>query len=69
MKNGIIHHRVFIDECGYSIWAAMGEPRVGERAYRQVFGQRGRNETMPLAVSSTAGLVHYTNKVVGMSIQ
>ena len=28
MKNGIIHHRVFIDECGYSIWAAMGEPEL-----------------------------------------
>ena len=43
--------------------------RIGERAYRQVLGQRGRNVTITMAVSPTAGLVHYTAQVGGMNRQ
>ena len=53
MTNGILHHCVFIDECGYNIWTARshGRARIGERAYRQVLGHRGRNVTITIAVS------------------
>ena len=48
-----------IHECGYNIWTARnhGRARQGERAYRQVCGQRGRNVTVALAVSPVNGLV------------
>ena len=48
MTNGILHHCVFIDECGYNTSTARrhGRARIGERAYRQVLGQRGRNVTI-----------------------
>ena len=69
MTNGILHHCVFIDECGYNIWTARsnGRARVGERAYRQVLGQRGRNVAITLAMSPTVGLVHYTVQIGGMN--
>ena len=43
--------------------------RIGERAYRQVLGQRGRNVTITMAVSPTAVLVHYTAQVGGINAQ
>ena len=71
MTNRILHHCVFIDECGYNIWTARshGRARIGERAYRQVLGQRGRNVTITMAVSPTGGLVSYTAQVSGMNAQ
>ena len=46
-----------------------GRARVGERAYRQVSGQRGRNVTISLAVSPTNGLVYHTARIGGMNRQ
>ena len=71
MTNGILHHCVFIDECGYNIWITKshGRARTGERAYRQVLGQRGRNITITMAVSPTASLVHYTAQVGRINTQ
>ena len=46
-----------------------GRGRVGERAYRQVSGQRGRNVTISLAVSPTNGLVYHTARIGGMNRQ
>ena len=71
MTNGILNHCVNIDECGYNIWTARshGRARIGERAYRQVLGQRGRNVTITMAVCPTAGLVHYTAQVGGINAQ
>ena len=62
MNHAIIHHCVFIDECGYNIWTARnhGRARLGKRAYRQVCGQRGRNVTVALAVSPVNGLVFHS---------
>ena len=50
MNHAIMRHCVFIDECGCNIWTARnhGKARQGERAYRQVCGQRGRNVTVAL---------------------
>jgi len=43
--HAVVNHSVFIDECGYNIWTSTTKERArrGERAYRQVCGQRGRN--------------------------
>lgn len=68
---GVESHCVFIDECGYNIWTARsnGRTAMGERAYRQVCGQRGRNVTVVLAISARTGLVQYTAEVGGMNNQ
>ena len=62
MANGVLQHCVFIDECEYKIWTARsyGRARLGEHAYRQVGGQRGRNVTVTMAVSPIYGLVFHS---------
>ena len=69
MNHSIMRHCVFIDECGYNIWTARnhGRARQGERAYRQVYGQRGGNVTMALAVSPVNGLVFHSAYIRGMN--
>ena len=71
MTQVVIHvnHCVYIDECGYNIWTARscGRAVIGERAYRQVASQRGRNVTICLAVSPTNGLVYHTAQIGGMN--
>ncbi len=44
MTHAILQNCVFIDECGYNVGTARshGRARLGERAYRQVCGQRGQ---------------------------
>ena len=44
MRHAVVNHGIFVDECEYNIWTARshGRARLGERAYRQVCGQRGR---------------------------
>ncbi|CAB4021077.1 Hypothetical predicted protein, partial [Paramuricea clavata] len=68
LEEANIHHPVFIDECGFNIWTArsQGRARVGERAYRQVCGQKGRNLTICLAVSQVFGLVHHSDHTIQM---
>ena len=46
-----------------------GRARLGERAYRQVCGQRGRNVTVALAISPTNGLVFHSSFLGGMTGQ
>ena len=55
MRHAVANHSIFVDECGYNIWTARshGRARLGERAYRQVCGQQGRNVTVALAISTT----------------
>ena len=69
VNHAIMRHGVFIDKCGYNIWTARnhGRARQGERAYRQVCGQRGRNVTVALAVSPVNGLVFHSAYVGGMN--
>ena len=69
LNHAIMRHCVFIDECGYNIWTARnhGRARQGERAYRQVCGQRGRNVTVALAVSPVNGLVFLSAYIGGMN--
>jgi len=71
MRHAILQHCVFIDECGYNIWTArsQGRARRGERAYRQVCGQRGRNVTAALAISPTNGLIFHSPLIGGMNAQ
>ena len=69
MGHAVVNHTVFIDECGYNIWTARSQGRAlrGERAYRQVCGQRGRNVTVALAISPTSGLVFHSAILGGMN--
>ncbi|KAM7434457.1 hypothetical protein ABFA07_015439 [Porites harrisoni] len=69
MGHAVVNHNVFIDECGYNIWTARSQGRAlrGERAYRQVCGQRGRNVTVALAISPTSGLVFHSAILGGMN--
>ncbi|XP_032240876.2 uncharacterized protein LOC116619803 [Nematostella vectensis] len=71
MNRGVVHHSVFVDECGYNIWTARshGRARQGERAYRQVCGQRGRNITVTMAISPINGLVFHSAIIGGMNAQ
>ena len=61
---------MFVDECGYNIWTGRihGRARQGERAYRQVCGQRGRNLTATMAISPINGLVFSSAFVGGMNV-
>ena len=58
-----------MDECGYNIWTVRshGRARQGERAYRQVCTQRGRNVTVCLAISPINGLVFQYAYLGGMN--
>ena len=69
INHAIMRHCVFIDEWGYNIWTARnhGRARQGERAYRQVCGQRGRNVTVALAVSPVNGLVFHSANIGEMN--
>ncbi|XP_048587800.1 uncharacterized protein LOC125570301 [Nematostella vectensis] len=71
MNRGVVHHSVFVDECGYNIWTARshGRARQGERAYRQVCGQRGRNITVTMAISPINGLVFHSAIIGGVNAQ
>ena len=66
MNHAVVRHCVFVDECGYNIWTARshGRARQGERAYRQVSGQRGRNLTVTMAILPINGLV-FSSAVLG----
>ena len=68
LNTGVVGHCVFIDECGYNIWTAKsyGRAAAGERAYRQVCGQRGSNVTIVISVSLRAGLVHHSVQIGGI---
>ena len=67
MNHAIMRHGVFIDKCGYNIWTVRnhGRARQGERAYRQVCGQRGRNVTVALAASPVNSLVFHSAYIGG----
>ena len=71
MGHTVVNHSVFIHECGYNIWTAIshGRVRAGERAYRQVCGQRGRNVTVTMAISPINGLVFRSAVIGGMNAQ
>ena len=69
MRHAVVSHCVFVDECGYHIWTARTQERAraGERAYRQVCGQRGRDVMVVLPISPTNGLVFHLAIIAGMN--
>ncbi|XP_074629412.1 uncharacterized protein LOC141887005 [Acropora palmata] len=71
MHHAIVNHSIFVDKCGYNTTTARshGRARLGERAYRQVCGQRGRNVTVLLAISATNGLVFHSAFLEGITGQ
>lgn len=68
LEDANLHQTIFIDECGFNIWTARnhGRSKRGDRAYRQVCGQKGRNITICLAISPVFGLVHHIIQMGGM---
>ena len=66
---GNLHHPIFIDECGFNIWTSRGwgRSRRGDRAYHQVCGQKARNITICLAISSVFGLIYTTIQLGAMT--
>ena len=69
LEEANLHHPMFVDECGFNIWTARnhGRSERGDRAYRQVCGQKGRNVTICLAISPVFGLVHHVIQQGGMT--
>ena len=69
LREANLNHTIFIDECGFNIRTARnhGRSERGDRAYRQVWGQRGRNITWCLAISPVFGLVHHIIQMGGMN--
>ena len=68
LEEAICNQVVFVHECGHvdSIYGRPeGRALRGERAYRQIVGQKGNNITITLAVSSTFGLIHHSIHIGG----
>ena len=64
-----LNHTIFIDKCGFNIWTSrsLGRSRQGDRAYRQVCGQKGRNIAICLAISPVFGLIYHKIQSGGMT--
>lgn len=62
LREGVIGHCIYIDECGYNIWTrrSYGRAPRGQPARRVVNNQRGRNCNVTFAISNEVGLVHHT---------
>ena len=71
MCHAVLNHSIFVDECGYKMWTARshGQARLGEGAYQQVCGRRGRNVSIALAISPTNGLIFHSAFLGGMTGQ
>ena len=69
LEEANLNHTVFIDECGFNIWTSRSQGRLqqGDRAYRQVCGQKGRNITICLAISPVIGLIYLKIQSGGMT--
>ena len=54
-------HQIYIDECGFNLWTAPKHGRApsGKTPHVIVSSQQGRNQTLILAISSRASVVHY----------
>ena len=71
MNHTVVRNYVFVEECGYNIWTARshGRTQQGERAYRPVCDQRGRNLTVTMAISHINRLVFSSAAVGGMNAE
>ena len=60
ITEGVSKKLCYTDECGFNVYTARSQGRSfrGERAVREVSGQRGRNLTLCLAVSPHFGLIN-----------
>ena len=49
INHAVVRYCLFVDKCGYNVWTARSHGRAhGERAYRQVCGQRVINLTVAM---------------------
>ena len=69
MNHVVVRYCVFVDKCGYNVWTARshGRARQGERAYRQVCGQRVINLTVIMEKPTINGLVFSSAAIGGMN--
>ena len=61
MQQGVNQNVVFVVEAGYNLYTrrTRGHALRGQRAVRQVAGNRGRNLNIILAISPAAGTVYH----------
>ena len=61
MQEGINQNLVFVDEAGFNLYTrrTRGRAARGERAVRQVAGNRGPNLNIILAISPAVGTVYH----------
>lgn len=62
LREGVVGHCIYIDECGYNIWTrrSYGRAPRGQAVRRVVNNQRGRNCNVTFAISNEVGLVHHS---------
>ena len=71
LRQGVVGHCIYIDECGYNIWTrrSYGRAPRGQPARRVVNNQRGRNCNVTFAISNEVGLVHQSIRLATTTLQ
>ena len=71
LRQAVISHCIFIDECGGNIWTrrSFGRAAIGQPVRRVVNNQRGRNCNVTFAISSEVGLVHHSIRLATTTLQ
>ena len=73
LRQGVVGHCIYIDECGYNIWTKMSYGRAprGQPARTVVNNQRGRNckLNVTFAISNEVGLVHHSIRLATTTLQ
>lgn len=62
LRQAVISHCIYIDECGYNLWTRRSYGRAvrGQPVRRVVNNQRGKNCNVTFAISNEVGLVHHS---------
>jgi transposase len=70
LREGVLGHLIYIDECGYNLWTrrSYGRAPRGQPVRRVVNNQRGRNCNCTFAISSEVGLVHHTIRLASTTL-
>lgn len=61
IHDGVNDNLIFLDEMGCNLWTrrSYGRARRGEPCFRDVGNQRGRNQTLCMAINRNEGLIHF----------
>ena len=71
LRQGVLDHCIYIDECGYNLWTrrSYGRAPRGQPVRRVVHNQRGRNCNCTFAISNEIGLVHHTIRSASTTLE